>query len=83
MIEQIKPGGLYRKVTKSDSVDMRVAHGQPDHPRALFVGTPGTLNAIDLSDTAVANFPIQAGLNPLRFKRITTSGDADDIWAIY
>ena len=83
MIEQIKPGGVYRKVTKSDTVDMRTAHGQPDHPRALFVGTAGTLNAIDLSDTACANFPIQAGLNATRFKRITTSGDADDIWAIY
>jgi hypothetical protein len=83
MIEQIKPGGIYRKVTKSDSVDMRAAHGMPDHPRALFVGTAGTLNAIDLSDTALANFPIQAGLNPCRFKRVMTSGTADDIWAIY
>lgn len=83
MIEQIKPGGVYRKVTKSDSQDMRDQHGMTDHPRALYVGTPGTMNAIDLSEAACANFPIQAGLNATRFKRITTSGTADDIWAVY
>ena len=72
------PSGVVRPVTKSDSVDL------PDGiPRAICVGTAGTLNFIDSSGTEITSFPAQQGYNPIYPKRIKTGGTATDIWALY
>lgn len=81
--EQVRPAGVVIKVTKSDSADLKTTHKQDYDPRGLFVGTAGTLNGIDLQGNTVTNFPAQVGLMPIRLRRVTTSGTADDIWALY
>lgn len=49
----------------------------------LLVGTAGTLNYRDLSDTDLSDVPIQVGWNPIACRRINTGGTADNIWACY
>lgn len=68
----------FAKVAKSDSVDFA---GGP--ARALWVGTAGTANLVDLDDVLHANFPLKEGPNPIMCKRINLGGTADDIWAIH
>lgn len=72
------PAAKIVPVTKHDDDDL------PDGVcRALLVGTPGTANIIDASGTARSNVPLQQGFNPIGVQRVTTGGDADDIWALY
>jgi hypothetical protein len=51
-------------------------------PRSLWVGTAGTATMIDASGNTLTNFPLLAGLNPLRITNITL-GTAADVWAVY
>lgn len=52
-------------------------------PRALWIGTSGTLTFVDVYGNTVTDFPAQVGLNPVRPKIISEGGTADDIWGLY
>jgi len=62
-------------VTKSDSTVVNA--------RALWIGTAGTLNLVDLDGNTLTSFPVQAGLLPLAVQKVKTGGTASDIWAFY
>ncbi len=66
------------KITKADATDL--ADGAC---RALCVGTAGTANLVDAAGNTCANFPLQAGYNPVMVLQVETGGTADDIWALY
>jgi hypothetical protein len=51
--------------------------------RALWIGTPGTLNFTTADGTVVTNFPAKEGLLPIAANSVQESGTADDIWALY
>lgn len=68
--------GEWVKLTKADDTDIRV-------PRALWVGTAGTANLVDEKGNVAADFPLLAGLNPIRIRQLELGGTADDIWALY
>lgn len=70
------PSGSLAKLTKADSTPITV-------PRSLWVGTAGTANLVDEKGNTLANFPLKAGLNPIRISQLETGGTADDIWALY
>ena len=75
------------------------AHLNPTHPasgvravtkgaamatcRALWIGTPGTLNFTTADGQVITNFPALAGLIPIAVASVQSSGTADDIWALY
>jgi hypothetical protein len=65
------------KITKSDTDDVpdKMAFG-------LAVGTAGTANIIRADGVELADYPLFAGYNPIKVKRIKTGGTADDIWAL-
>lgn len=64
-------------VTKADA-DL------PDGPcRALLVGTAGTANISDLTETIRTNVPLVVGYNPISCVQVRTGGSADNIWALY
>ncbi len=70
--------GVWVPVTKNDNADL------PDGIcRGLLVGTAGTANLHDMRGNLRANVPLQQGYNPLRVRRVRTSGTADNIWALY
>lgn len=75
--DPLAPSGRLTKVTKATS---DLAGGVT---RALWVGTPGTANLVDESGGTLTDFPLLAGLNPVRVVRVSTGGTADDIWAMY
>ena len=67
----------YVKVTKADA-DL------PDGPcRALYIGTAGTLNFMEVDGTIRTDFPAKEGYLVGAFRQVRTGGDADDIWAVY
>lgn len=77
MSEITRPSGMIRLVTKANA-------NLPDGPcRALLVGTAGTANLMDATGEILANVPLQVGYNPIQVLQVRTSGDADDIWALY
>lgn len=49
----------------------------------LVCGTAGTANFIDADGNACANFPLQAGYNPISISTLSSGGTADDIWALF
>lgn len=51
--------------------------------RALWVGTSGTLNFMDESNTIRTDFPAKAGVVPIVCVQVRTGGTAADIWALY
>jgi len=51
--------------------------------RGFWVGTAGTLNAVDFQGNTLTNFPAKEGLNPISLRQISTGGTADDIWVLY
>jgi len=75
------------------------AHLNPTHPasgvrlvtpgeamatcRALWIGTPGTLNFTTADGQVIEDFPALAGLLPISVASVEEGGDADDIWALY
>lgn len=61
-------------------VNTNIAGGPP---RAICVGTAGTLNFIDTNGNVSTAYPAQAGYNPIRPAQIKTGGTADDIWLLY
>ena len=65
------------KVTKADTP---LTNGPC---RAIWVGTAGTLNGVDYNGNTLTNFPAKEGLNPISLRQVSTSGTADDIWALY
>ncbi len=70
--------GVWVLVTKNDNADL------PDGIcRGLLVGTAGTANLHDMRGNLRSNVPLQQGYNPLRVRRVRTSGTADNIWALY
>lgn len=77
MSEQTRPSGIVRSVTKATS---NLPNGQC---RALWVGTAGTANLVDLSGETLTDFPLKEGLNPISVVRVSTGGTASDIWALY
>ena len=52
-------------------------------PRALWVGTAGTATMVDENGNTLTNFPLLAGLNPIRITKLTALGTAADVWALY
>lgn len=54
-----------------------------DTPKAILVGTAGTIVGQLRNDTADRTFTLQAGYHPLRFKLIKTASTAADIVALY
>lgn len=52
-------------------------------PKALWVGTPGTINAKDLEGNTCTAFPVFAGRNSIVVSELLAGGTADDIWALY
>lgn len=50
--------------------------------RSLQVGTAGTATLIDAEGNTATNYPLTAGLNPIRVSRVTF-GSANDVWALY
>lgn len=63
-------------LSKASSVTIRV-------PRALWVGTAGTANFVTPAGQTVTNFPLQAGLNPIKIRELSDGGTASDIWGLY
>ena len=51
--------------------------------RALWIGTPGTLNFTTADGNVLTDFPALAGLLPIATASVQASGTADDIWALY
>jgi hypothetical protein len=80
MSDELRVSGIWRKLTKADSDIPRVGGLAI---RALYVGTAGTANLMDGSGAIATDFPLQAGLNPIRPAQVRTGGTADDIWALY
>jgi hypothetical protein len=80
MSDDLRVSGIWRKLTKANS-DIEAVRGLVI--RALYVGTAGTANMMDSSGEIATDFPLQAGLNPVRPKQLRTGGTADDIWALY
>lgn len=50
--------------------------------RALWVGTAGTATIVCRDGTTATDFPLKAGLVPLRATTVTL-GTASDVWALY
>lgn len=75
MDEQVRPSGKWVKLTKGTAFAAGV--------RALCCGTPGTVNMTDSTGTAVTNYPLQQGYNPIKPQSLQAGGTADDIWALY
>ena len=67
-----------KKITPNDTTDL------PDGPcYAIKSGTDGTINMIDYGGNTCLNFPVVAGYNVERVRRVMTGGTATDLWAIY
>lgn len=71
---------VYVPVTKSGT-ELTLADGRECY--ALFVGTAGTANLTQPDGTDRADFPLQAGVNPVSVLKVRTGGTASDIWAMY
>lgn len=67
----------------NSAVKLTKAASDIEATRSLWVGTAGTANMIDLEGNTLTDFPLQAGLVPLRITRLSTGGTADDIWGLY
>lgn len=52
-------------------------------PRALWVGTAGTATMTSEAGDVLTDFPLKAGLNPIRIKRLSTLTTAADVWGLY
>ena len=76
MSAPLQPSGKPVLLTKANGVTIAT-------PRALWIGTAGTLNFVDETGTTRTNFPAQAGLNPIRITELRESGTADNIWGLY
>ena len=48
---------------------------------ALWVGEAGAATLTSETDQTLTDFPLQAGLNPVRVKGIAT--ELTDVWALY
>lgn len=62
------------KATKNDSNTQKA--------RALWIGTPGTINITDWNGNDLTDFPAKEGLLPLAVSKVRTGGTADDIWLL-
>lgn len=73
------PGWDVEAVTASDSADL------PDGEcKALLVGTAGAATLIMASGETRTAVPLQQGYNPLRVRRVFSTGlGASNIWAVY
>ena len=74
MSAELRPASRVVKLSQSGS-DIAV-------PRALWVGTAGTATMLDEQGNTLTDFPLKAGLNPIRIKR-WSAGTASDVWALY
>lgn len=52
-------------------------------PRSLWVGTAGTATIVDEAGNTLTDFPLLAGVNPIRITKLTALGTASDVWAMY
>lgn len=80
MADDLRVSGIWRKLTKANTDIVRVG-GLP--VRALYVGTAGTANLMGGDGEIATDFPLHAGLNPIRPRQLRTGGTADNIWALY
>jgi hypothetical protein len=72
------PASSAGAVTASDSAD------NAEGSSALLVGTAGNAKLTFANGKTVETFPLQAGYNPLRVKRVWSTGlTASNIWALY
>ena len=80
MSDELRVSGIWREITKSDTVDIPRVSGLP--VRAIYVGTAGTASLMDATGTVV-DFELTQGIHALRPMRVMNSGDADDLVALY
>lgn len=76
--EILGPPSSVVKLEEGD--DFAMEHGLP---KAIWVGTPGTLNFTDPSGNTITGFPVFEGRNDITFQALNTGGTADDIWALF
>lgn len=76
--EALGPGTKLIKLTKG--ADFATAHGCP---KALWVGTAGTVNITDFEGNECVAFPLFEGRNEISISEIAIGGDADDIWGMF
>jgi hypothetical protein len=68
-------------VAPSDATDIKT-DGSPC--RGLLVGQSGNATVIDAKGNTVANVPLQQGYNPIRVRRVKSTGlVAANIFALY
>lgn len=80
MSDELRVSGIWREITKSDSVDIPRVSGLP--VRAIYVGTAGSVSLMDATGSVV-EFVLPQGVHPLRPKRVMDAGDGDDLVALY
>jgi hypothetical protein len=69
-----------RRVREVTPADANLPEGKC---RALWIGTSGTLNFMDESNTIIEGFPAKAGIVPIVCVQVRTGGTASNIWALY
>jgi hypothetical protein len=57
--------------------------GGPGIPKALWVGTGGTMTGIDAYGNVITAFPLFQGLNPIMVSEITSLTTAASVWGLY
>lgn len=73
----VSPADDAFEITPDDDTDLAVV------PKALLIGTAGTLVVIMAGGTAPLPLPVPAGYNPLRVKRVlATDTDAVGIFGL-
>jgi hypothetical protein len=70
-------------IPSSKVVKLSAAGADIAIPRALWVGTAGTATMTDAEGNTLTDFPLKAGLNPIRIRRLTTLTTAADVWGLY
>lgn len=76
MSAAIWTSGKPRLLTKANGVTIVT-------PRALWVGTEGTLNFVDETGTTITDFPALVGVIPIKITSLREGGTADNIWGLY
>lgn len=73
------PARRLRAVTPSDSTDLTAGIA-----KALLIGVGGTISVIAADDTAAVTLTVEAGILPVRVKRVRATGTtATSIVALY
>ena len=77
-LEDFEPAGTIVELSASASDIARYSK-----MKGLWVGTGGTVTIVDYNGSTLTDFPVLAGVNPIRIKRLTAIGTASDIYALF